>query len=128
MLVIRSTDSELDLSGTPQELRQIAEVLSDLRADQSIRFPADFTTNAAPYDRLLQAMEITVSGGPVRIRVVGECLKVTGSELSLDIFASYFQFPDDASHGSHAHHDWMDEFDTEYISPDSRSLVVRVEL
>ena len=127
MLVIRSTDFELNLSGTPQELRQIAEVLSDLRADQSIRIPADFTVNAAPFDRSLHAIEIAASGGPVRISVVGDCLKVTGSETALGIFASYFQFPDEASYGNHTHHDWMSELDSADISPDSRSLVVSVK-
>lgn len=50
-MVIRVTDKEIDLSGSPSELGQIATVLEGLQSGQSCEFEADPNADPAPYGR-----------------------------------------------------------------------------
>ena len=124
-MVIRATATELDLSGTPAELRLVAQSLAELCHGRSLTLAADLTADAAPYDRLLAVFEVTASDGPVRVTVAGEALRATGSpEFLRKQFASFFRFREDAPRGAHTHHEWYEG--NECIAADSMPLVISV--
>jgi hypothetical protein len=121
-MVIRATDTELELSGSPAELRSIAAQFVQLNPDSRIRFAADKDAKPAPYARLLVALEVVASNDAVKVSVIDDSLLVTGSPAKLKTFASFFQFEDGARKGSHTHHEWYPG--NEYVDPHSRPLVI----
>lgn len=121
-MVIREIDLELGLSGTPTELRTVCQTIAALAHGQCCRFVADTQADPAPYARVLSAFEVAASGGPVRIRVAEDVLIATGSPEMLARFASFFDFVDSDSPGTHTHHEWWEG--NGYIAADSRPLVI----
>jgi hypothetical protein len=121
-VVIRATDTELDLSGPPGELNQLAAALRTIAPGERRRFAADTRAHPRPYDRLLVGLEVVAAGGPARVGVAGDTLVVSGSPDMLGRFASFLEFPDGAAAGTHRHHEWWDG--NEYVAPDSRPLVI----
>ncbi|MBA4020659.1 MAG: hypothetical protein C0483_26160 [Pirellula sp.] len=121
-MVIRETATELDLCGTPVELRAVGRALAALGSGERCRFEADTHADPAPYTRVLVAFEAEASGGPVRLSVAGQVLSASGSPDMLATFASFFEFSDDDRPGTHTHHEWWDGND--YIAADSRPLVI----
>jgi hypothetical protein len=122
VLQICATDTELDLSGSPAELRGISIGLAGLRPGERCKFTADVTGNPAPYDRLLDAFEAIASDGPVCVSVAGKTLLAIGCPEMLAKLASFFWFSDSSLPGSHSHHEWWEG--NEYIAKDSRPLVI----
>jgi hypothetical protein len=123
VVVIRATDTQLVLSGSPAELRSIAMQFVQLKPGSRIRFAADETADPAPYDRLLVAFEVVASNEAVNVSVSDDTLLATGSTAKLAAFASFFQFEDRAPSGTHGHHEWFPG--NKYIDPNSRPLVIR---
>ncbi|HVS34134.1 MAG TPA: hypothetical protein VMS17_01050 [Gemmataceae bacterium] len=124
-MVIRASASEILLSATPAELQLLAQSLAEIRAEAVLRVAADTTAEPTPYDRLLAAFEATPSDGPVRVSVVGDALKVTGSQAFLrKQFASFFRFPVNAVRGAHHHHEWW--CGNEYVAADSLPLIITI--
>lgn len=121
-MVIRATDAELEVSGTPAELRAVGDALAGLAPDSSVSFPTDPAADPRPYTRVLTAFRAAASGGPVRVAVEGDVLTATGSPDMLQRFAGFFAFADDTPPGYHTHHEWWDG--NEAIAPDSRPLVI----
>jgi hypothetical protein len=121
-VVIRATDTELDLSGPPAELSRLAAALRALGPGEHRRFGADSAADPRPYDRLLAALEVVASSGPVRVGVAGDTLSVSGSPDMLGRLATFLEFPEGAAAGTHRHHEWWDG--NEYVAADSRPLVI----
>lgn len=121
-MVIRETDTELDVSGTPAELRAVADGLAGMTVGQSREFAAATAADPAPYTRVLFALRVVASGGPVRVSVAEDMLLATGSPEMLARFASFFAFSDGDQRGTHQHHEWWEG--NEYIAVDSRPLVI----
>jgi len=122
-MVIRETSTEIDLSGSPTELRTVGRALTAFGPGDHCRFEADTHADPAPYIRVLAAFEAEASGGPVRVSVAGQVLFASGSPDMFARFASFFEFSDADRSGTHTHHEWWD--DNEYIAADSRPLVIR---
>jgi hypothetical protein len=120
---IRATDTELELSGSIAELRRVATALTGLAAGEGRRFAAD-PTDPAPYLSVLASLEATASEGPVRVRIAGDALLVSGSPDELRRFASFLEFCDGDPPGTHHHHEWWEGND--FIAVDSRPLVIAV--
>jgi hypothetical protein len=121
-VVIRETDTELEVSGTPTELRAVADRLAGMTVGQSCEFAADTAAHPAPYTRVVVAFRVVASDGPVRVSVAEGKLLATGSPEMLGRFASFFEFSDGDRCGAHHHHEWWDG--NEYIAVDSRPLVI----
>lgn len=121
-MVIRATDTELDITGEPAELRAVGAALVALEPGARVTFEADTAAAPYPYTRVLSAFCATASAGPVRVSIDGDLLTATGSPDMLRRFASFFGFADDTPAGFHHHHEWWDG--NEYIAPDSRPLVI----
>ena len=124
MVVIRATESELELSGSISDLQQIRDALLDIGNVSRVAIDANCDVAAAPYDRVLKRIEVELLDGPVRVTVVNDSLQVTGGDQMLEIFASFFDFDPSAGPGAHCHHDWLDG--DVHIAEDSRSLVISV--
>ena len=122
-MVIRETDTELDLSGTPAELRAVADGLSGVTVGRSCEFAADTAADPAPYTRVLAVFRAVASGGPVRVTVAKDTLLATGSPEMLARLASFFAFSDGDQRGARRHHEGWEG--NEYIAVDSRPLVIR---
>jgi hypothetical protein len=121
-MVIRETDTQLDVSGTPAELRAVADGLAGMTAGQSCEFAADTAADPVPYTRVLATFRVMASGGPVLVSVAEDSLLATGSPEMLARFACFFAFSDADPGGTHRHHEWWEG--NEYIAADSRPLVV----
>jgi hypothetical protein len=124
LVVIRATEKELDLSGSPAELREVASRIVAIAPGQRIRFAADQTAVAEPYDRLLIALEVVASEGALKISVTDETLIAAGNPESIRSFASFLEFEDATPRGFHHHYEWYPG--NELIAPDSKPLVVCV--
>src|ERR1051326_6946335 len=98
-MVIRETDGQLDISGTPTELRAIADRIERLSAGESVSIHADAKADPRPYKRSLAALEARITDGPVRVALSGERVVVTASVPMMHTFASYFRFDADAQRG-----------------------------
>ncbi|VTR93291.1 Uncharacterized protein OS=Chamaesiphon minutus PCC 6605 GN=Cha6605_0212 PE=4 SV=1 [Gemmata massiliana] len=121
-MVIREAGAELDVSGAPAELREVAHVLTQMEAGHGHEFAADTVADPAPYTRVLAAFRVATSGGPVRVSVVGNALLVTGAPEMLARLAGFFAFSDADQHGTHQHHEWWEG--NESVAPGSRPLTI----
>jgi len=124
MIVISASNNELELSGSTAELLEIATGLSGLKHGQVFRFEADSEADPSPYAHTLSALEAYISEGPMRVSVDDGILYLTGSAEMVVKFSSWFEFDEDAQRGDHNHHEWFEG--NEFISPESRSLVISV--
>jgi hypothetical protein len=123
-VVIRATDREVDLSGSPSEMRGIAYRLAALSAGQSCEFVADAAADSAPYDRVLSGFRAAASGGRVRISVAGSWLVAEGDPVRLAKLGSWFGFPDESKFPAHGHYEWFPDHPD--IADDSLPLVIGV--
>ena len=87
MITFRASEDELDISGSPKELRELKASLKSLKDMQSFRVTANIKAVPKPYDFVLCAFEAVASGGPVRVSVSNQALRVTGSAEMLEVFA-----------------------------------------
>lgn len=123
MICIRFAPSEgCDVSGTPAELRAVAEAVSSLSGSAS--FAADTSQPPTPYPFSLSTLVVRVGSGPVCASVHGGVLSVTAAPKFLVPFASFFRFEDTAPEGYHSHHQYFPG--NTYISPESVPLVISV--
>src|SRR5262249_40512192 len=103
-MVIRESNGQLDISGSPGELNAIADRIERLAAGAELSVGADAAADPRPYDRCLAALEIRASDGPVRVAISGDCVVVTASVPMMRPFASHFRFDPGAPRGTHNHH------------------------
>ena len=123
MIRIRFAPGEgCDLSGTPAELRAVAQALSSLSG--SVSFAADTSPPADPYPFMLSTLEVRVGSGPVCASVRDDVLCVTAASEFLAPFASCFQLEETTPGGYHVHHEYFPGND--YISSVSIPLVISV--
>jgi len=123
-VVIRATDTEIDLSGSPTELRNIGRSLSAIADGEVREFDADAAADPSPYDRMLSGLRVVVCGKPVRLSVSDSWLVAEGDAAGLRAFASWFDYPDDARFPAHGHFEWYPGH--MFVAENSRPLVVSV--
>jgi hypothetical protein len=123
-VVIRASEKEFELSGPPQELREVASRIVALTPGERIRFAADQTAIVQPYDRLLNALEVVASNGAVKISITNETLIAAGAPDALRSFASFLEFEDATPRGYHHHYEWYPG--NEWIASDAMPLVICV--
>lgn len=121
---ISMSDTEIDLSGTPLELREIGQALKGMTTGLVREFVAEANADPSPYDRLLLGLRVVASSGQVRIEESGSWLAIEGETGKLSALASWFMFPEDAKFPAHGHYEWYPGH-TE-IAKDSRPLVISV--
>jgi hypothetical protein len=127
MICIRFCPCEgCDISGTPVELRAIADGITVLShaSSGSVSFIADTSHPPAPYPALLSALEVRVGPGPVCAKVHDGVLSVTAASKFLVPLSSFFQFEKTVSDGYHCHHEYFPG--NAYISADSVPLIITV--
>ena len=120
-----STGEEADISGTIEELRDVALTLKALvgSGEQSAVIPAQ-PCDPAPYELSVLELAFTRSVGPTSVSADSRTLTVSGPDQFLAGFASWFEFPQGASRGAHNH--FEPSPDDPGHSTDSLSLVVSV--
>jgi hypothetical protein len=124
MILISASSNELELSGSPTELKEIAKALSGLKHGQVCRFEADNVEDPSPYTHTLTALEAYISEGLMRVSVDDSILYLTGSPEMVVKFSSWFDFDEDSQLGDHNHHEWFEG--NKFISPESRPLVISI--
>src|SRR5262245_38364011 len=112
---------ELEISGSTKELGKIGKTLSNMNADEFHRFDADATADPDSYERCLNSLVVRATGGPVRIEVIEDQVRATGSTEMLHKFASFFDFDDDSPPGTHTHYEWYEG--SPYTDEDSALLL-----
>ena len=125
MITICVSSGEADISGTVKELREVALTLKALvgSGERSAVIPAQ-PCNPAPYEQSLLELAFTRLPGPTSVSADAHRLTVSGPDQFLAGFASWFEFPQDAAHGTHNHFEpWPGDPDH---STESLSLVVSV--
>ena len=124
MIQIRATDTEADLEGSPEDLQHIREAMLRLLASSEARLSVEAcaTGDPSPYARLLSELHIERTTGPMRVAIANESMLVlSGSDESLNRFASWFDFPAVTSQ-AHKHHEYF--AGNQYIAADSVPLVI----
>ena len=124
MIRIRSSSTEIEIAGTPVELRVIATALAGMTDGERLVFSANTSGSPMPYNEYVASFEIVMSTGGVRVGREGNGLRASGGLEALRTFASFFTFDDDTKPGIHTHHEWLG--DDKYVSTDSLPLVVAV--
>lgn len=76
-MVIRESDGQLDISGTPADLAAIADQLERLSAGGFASFRADASADPRPYRRSLAALDVRITDGPARVALSGDRVVVT---------------------------------------------------
>jgi hypothetical protein len=123
-MVIRESDTELAISGSPAELNNLADQIERLGAGEELTIRATCSASPSPYDRCLAGLTVRATGGAARVSVVGDHVVATASPKFAEAFASFFRFVEDSPPGTHGHHEWFEG--NESIAPDSRPLVISV--
>ena len=124
-MVIRASEKELDISGSPHELNAIADRIVRLKGNEELTEQAEVAAEPHPYDRCLGSLRLRITDGPVRVSVVNDHLEVTASSAMMLVFAAFFRFDLVAKRGTHNHHEWFEG--DEYIARNSRPLVISIE-
>ena len=113
---------ELDLSGTPDELRHLATLIRSGAGT----CPLDTTTDPSPYDASLSRITITrttIGKASITVSPDTTTLQIHGAEPELDTLASNIEFPAEA--GTWPFHVHIEPLPGDhYLSEDSRALVV----
>jgi hypothetical protein len=125
MITVCTSSGEADISGTVDELLEIALTLKALVAsrDESAVIPSRLC-NPAPFELSLRELVFARRPGPTSVSADPHRLTVSGSDQFLAGFSSWFEFPQDAAHGYHNHFEPLPD-DPDH-SPDSLALVVSV--
>src|SRR4051812_26804800 len=100
-MVIRESDAELDISGTPAELNAIADRIERLGPGEELSARADDVVNPWPYNRCLAGLTVRATGGPARVSVIGDHVVATASPAFAQVFASFFRFEENSPRGTH---------------------------
>jgi hypothetical protein len=123
MIQICYSDGELEISGSPQALRQVSQSMLDLIHDQiqlSALIKAE-TIDPSPYEFCLSQLSIVKTTGLIKLSVAANTLQIEGAPERLEGFANWFDFDDNTHSGYHCHFD-----NTERVDLDSISLVIAV--
>ena len=123
-MVIRESDTELEISGTPAELNTIADQIARLGPGEELSIRANGAAKPWPYNRCLAGLTVRATGGPAHVAVAGDHVVATASPAFARVFASFIRFEEDSPQGTHGHHEWFEG--NESIAPDSRPLVISV--
>jgi hypothetical protein len=126
MIQIRFSDRELEISGSPQELRQVSQSILDLihdRARLMVQIDAE-TIAPIPYAFCLSQLSIVKTAGLIKLSVAANILQIEGAPERLEAFAKWFDFDDNTHSCYHRHFDHFDN--TERVDPGSISLVIAV--
>lgn len=125
MINICVSSGEADISGTVGELGEIALTLKALvgSGEQSAVIPAQ-PCDPSPYELSLLELAFVRRPGPTSVSADAGRLTVAGPDQFLAGFASWFEFPQDARHGSHNHFESLPD-DPDH-SPESLALIVSV--
>jgi hypothetical protein len=128
VIQIRFSDGELDISGSPQALRQVSNAMLALIRDPSQAFVSveAATIDPAPYNVCLSRLLIVKTDGLIKLSVLGQALQIEGDPAKLENFAHWFDFDDHTHSGYHAHFDYLG-LDDDPVDPDSISLVIAIK-
>jgi hypothetical protein len=119
---------ELELSGTPAELRALGgEIASFAESQESSRAIAlTVLADTTPYNRSPATLNVTRTEGPTRVSLLPDGVQVAGSAGNLQLLAKWFAiFEDDTPEGYHVHYDGL--AGNEYVAEDSIELIIIVE-
>ncbi|MEH2325610.1 MAG: hypothetical protein V7K32_19025 [Nostoc sp.] len=117
---------EIDLSGTPGDLRNICQSILELFEAQDVQvyIPAN-EVDPEPYDSCLNSLLIRKSDCSVKVMVAGSSLKIEGTPEKLKVFADWFNFGDSTESGYHSHFEYYEG--NEWVDPASVSLIISVQ-
>jgi hypothetical protein len=126
MIRIRYFPGECEVSGTPADLRSVAIRLQRIAITGERRvILADTDFDPTPYSDKLSRLVILRNEKKDKISIEDGSLVLTGSARGLLRLASFFDFPDEAQHGAHVHHEAC--YSPEFTHAASHPLVVSVE-
>jgi hypothetical protein len=125
MHVLRADKSgEMELSGTPHELLELARELRLTRAASRL----DAGGDPSPYDRALSSIYSARTMGKVVIRLSpgSDTLEIEGGSEELELLASNIEdFANEGDRSIHLHIEYFPEHD--YLSERSEPLVIALE-
>lgn len=126
MIEIRFSKGEIDLQGTPSELRGVRQAILDFLTNDPpmVHLAASVNVDSTPYQCHLESLIIRKGYGPVRITVAGKSLEAEGESEMLKTFAEWFNFTDNGPDRYHCHFEYYEG--NSCIAPESVPLVISV--
>ncbi|BAZ51805.1 hypothetical protein JMG10_38835 [Nostoc ellipsosporum NOK] len=121
-----SYGSEINLSGTPADLRSIRQSILELLQSQDVQICILANeVDPAPYDSCLNSLLICKSDCSLKVMLSASSLKIEGTLEKLKVFAGWFDFSDSTESGYHNHFDYYEG--NEWVDPASVPLVISVQ-
>jgi len=125
MIEIRANEAEAEVSGTVEELLEVALTVRALVGSSQDRVVIQAVScNVAPYQNTLASLAVSRRPGLTLVEVSQQSLEISGSDASLEAFSSWFEFPTGSRPGLHNHFEPLP--DDSHHSWQSASLVVMV--
>jgi hypothetical protein len=126
MIRIRHSHPEYEVSGSPAELRFVAERLKRLAtAGEEETIACDSAFDPKPYTAVLPKLRLLKKEGKDTVSASPDELTLSGSREGLARIGSFFDMPDDTEDGYHVHHEFFSG--NVFVAPDSLPLVITVE-
>lgn len=127
MIAICSSSEEIELSGSPKELRDVRQLILNLIQDRErvTCVVETATVNPFPYNLCLSSLRICKSNGFIRVSIFESCLQIEGELDKLEAFAEWFNFDDETLSGYHCHFEYLGSDDLTDVN--SNSLVISIK-
>lgn len=89
-----SYNREIDLSGSPKELRDVQQSIFNFIQDktQQVCVIEAATVNPSPYDICLSSLSIRKSDSFIKVSISANSLQIEGEPKKLEAFADWFNF------------------------------------
>jgi hypothetical protein len=117
--------SEVEISGTPQELRDIRRLILNFIQTQDVRVCIPAAEIEPTSDNFcLKSLSILKTNGSIKISIFDNFLKVEGEPDNLESFADWFNFDDNTRSGYHHHFDYYEG--NEWVDPNSIALIISI--
>jgi len=126
MRIRYSPPSEIELEGTPDQLRELSDAVLELNVtgEGELSLSAEAGFAPSPYATVLTGRRIHIEGERVCISVAEDALIVTGSFSALRSFAASLAMLAEGADTSHIHFEYWDGHPD--IAQDSCPLVISV--
>lgn len=129
MLEIRySLNEAIDISGSWKDVEAFRqEVLKFIQTDlKGIHIETEANIKSAPWDFIASGLQLIQNDESVKVSVTEDkVIIIEGSKVSLEKFASFLEFEENASIGSHSHYEHYEG--NEWITADSIPLIIGIK-
>jgi len=127
MRIYYSAGSDPMITDTVAGLNAISSEMATFLSSPHLQccLPAIMSGSPAPYASFLEGLKLEKRTGLLFVALDGSSLNVRGSRENLEVWCSYFSFPESATEGDHHHPENIHRVG--YLEPGAMSVIIEVE-